>query len=222
MVSIKNPKKSDGNSGVSRRMGELRTSIKLTLPEEISFRTGSYYLPRTQGSGIFHLKMYDIDVVGQYPELLFHNTLGEALPDFQQLLLLYYFSTADGSSLSEKFVSFADLPGGRMYGSAFQGYSGDEIVRSFGINVEAFKDVCFRESGEYFQLADAAFTFYVLPKISVRIIYWLGDDDFPSSCKILFDSAVTHYVPIDACAIIGSHLVRRIIKRASLTKSGDF
>lgn len=222
MFSIKKPNQSGDNTGVSRKMGILRTSLKSISPEELSFRTGSVFLPKTKTTGVFQLRLYDNYVFGQFPEFFFQNASGDVLPEMQQLLLLYYFSTADGSSLSGKFVSFADLPDGRMYGSAFQGYSGDEIIRSFGVNLVAFKDACSQENGEYCQQADAAFTFSVLPKISVQINYWLGDDEFPSSCKILFDSAVTHYVPIDACAIIGSHLVRRIIKRASNTKSGDF
>ncbi len=111
-----------------------------------------------------------------------------------------------------KYVSFADLPGGRMYAQAFQGYSGDEIVKKFGEKILIFKEACEHQHGLIDNLADAAYTFDVLPRIKIQVIYWLGDEDFPSSCKILFDAGVTHYVPIDACAIIGSNLVRQLIK----------
>ena len=43
------------------------------------------------------------------------------------------------------------------------------------------------------------------------VTYWLGDEDFPSSCKILFDESASHYLPIDGCAILGSMLVRRLL-----------
>ncbi|MDL1911699.1 DUF3786 domain-containing protein, partial [Chloroflexi bacterium CFX6] len=53
--------------------------------------------------------------------------------------------------------------------------------------------------------------FQPLPRVPLMTTYWLGDEDFPSSCKILFDESATHYLPIDACAILGSMLTRKII-----------
>jgi hypothetical protein len=47
------------------------------------------------------------------------------------------------------------------------------------------------------------------------VTYWLGDEDFPSSCKILFDSSATHYMPIDGCAIAGSMLAKKLRKAGS-------
>jgi hypothetical protein len=46
------------------------------------------------------------------------------------------------------------------------------------------------------------------------VTYWLGEEEFPSSAKILFDATATHYLPIDVCAILGSMLVSRIGKCA--------
>jgi hypothetical protein len=46
------------------------------------------------------------------------------------------------------------------------------------------------------------------------VAYWLGDEDFPSTCQILFDAAAGHYLPSDAYAILGSTLTRRLIKVA--------
>jgi hypothetical protein len=43
------------------------------------------------------------------------------------------------------------------------------------------------------------------------VTYWLGDEDFPSSCKILFDASASHYLPIDGSAILGSMLVRKLL-----------
>ena len=99
-----------------------------------------------------------------------------------------------------------------MYSQAFQGYSGNEVVRAFREDIAAFKNACLIEHGLAVDIADAAYVFQVLPKVSVQIIYWLGDDDFPPSCNFLFDSAATHYVPIDACAIIGSNICKKVIR----------
>jgi hypothetical protein len=193
-------------------MGELRAKLTLMSAELLASKTGCFYNSLGTGSGEFHFQLFGDAVTGAYPDLKFYSALGDELPDFQQLLLLYYFATADGTAPTGKFVSFADLSGGRIYAQAFQGYSGDEIVKIFGQDIASFKNACERASGQFINLADAAYNYQVLPRISTQIIYWLGDDDFPSSCKILFDPVTTHFVPIDACAIIGSTLAHRIIK----------
>ena len=131
-----------------------------------------------------------------------------------QAVLAYYFYTSDGAPLTGQWISFADLPDGRMYNSAFQGYSGDELVKAFGLNVDGFKLACERYGGTVTSVGDAAFIFYALPRLPLLVNYWCGDEDFPSSCKILFDSSVSHYLPTDVCAILGSMLTRKIIKIA--------
>ena len=126
------------------------------------------------------------------------------MPNFQQALLLYYFSAADGSPQTGNYVSFADLPAGRMYAQAFQGYSGDELVKAFGENLEPFKKACKKTGGHLLEVGSAAFAFQALPRVPLQVVYWLGDEDFPSSCKILFDELRFEgdYVPVK----VGLHI----------------
>jgi hypothetical protein len=212
------PPEKQSSPAYSHRIGELRSELRLMPADILAGKTGCFYTSLGTGSGEFHLQLFGEAITGAYPDLKFYSALGDELPEFQQLLLLYYFATADGIILTGKYVSFADLPGGRMYAQAFQGYTGDEIVKVFGQNTAALKIACARASGQVVPIGDLAYSFQVLPQISSQLIYWLGDDDFPSSCKILFDAVATHYVPIDACAIIGSNLVHRVIKNFQVGK----
>lgn len=194
--------------GFARRAAELRAILQTVPGALLAERTASVYA----APGEFQLSLFGAEVRCTAPEFKFSSVEGLGLPEFQQLLLLYYFATADGTALSKRWVSFADLPGGRMYAQAFQGYSGDEIVKVFAEELQAFKSACEQANGQPDANGDAAYTFQALPQLAVRFVYWLGEDDFPSSCKIHFDSVATHYMPIDACAIIGSTLARKIIK----------
>jgi hypothetical protein len=125
---------------------------------------------------------------------------------------LYYLVTSDGTALTGNWVSFADLPNGRIYNAAFQGYSGDEIVKAFGFDLSAFKSACLKVGGKSVEVGSASFLIQALPALPMLVTYWLGDEDFPSSCKILFDSSATHYMPIDGCAITGSMLAKKLRK----------
>jgi hypothetical protein len=54
-----------------------------------------------------------------------------------------------------------------------------------------------------------------LPRIPMMVNYWQGDEDFPSTCKLLFDETASYYLPTEACAVLGGMLARKLIKSAS-------
>jgi hypothetical protein len=43
------------------------------------------------------------------------------------------------------------------------------------------------------------------------VVYWLGDEDFPPSARVLFDASAGQHLPTDAFALLGSTLTHRLI-----------
>ena len=193
------------------RVDELRTTLRVQNPGLIAARSGVSYLTLGPDRGELHVPLWGNVCVLSFPELLGYNYRDEQLSDFQQAMLLYYLVNADGAPLTGKWVSFADLPGGRVYNAAFQGYSGDVIAKAFGFDLDRFNSACLEAGGKPVDVGNASFVFQALPRIPLMLTYWLGDEDFPSSCKMLFDESASHYLPIDACAILGSMLTRKLI-----------
>jgi hypothetical protein len=197
------------------RVDELRSTLRVQDPGLVAVRSGSSWLTLGPGRGELHVPLWNRICILCWPELTGCNDKDDRLPDFQLAMLLYYLVTADGTPLTGKWVSFADLPGGRMYNAAFQGYSGDEVVKALGFDLDGFKSVCLKIGCEPIDVGSASFVFQALPHVPLMLTYWLGDEDFPSSCKMLFDESASHYLPIDACAILGSMLTGKVIKSAS-------
>lgn len=202
--------------GLARRAGELRAELQLLPAETLVARTGARFLALDGGRGEFHFEFFGAPLLSAFPEFRFFSATGSELPDFQQTLLLYYFQTADGFPLAGKWVSFADLPGGRMYNQAFQGYSGQALVKAFGLDLAAFQAAAQAVSGEPIAVSETALRFQALPNLPLVLTYWLGDEDFPSNCQVLFDASATHYLPIDGCAILGSQLTQKILKKRAV------
>lgn len=192
------------------RTQELRVSLRSRDPSLLAARSGNSYLRLGPGRGELHIPLWGNICILSWPELMAWDHQAGRLPDLQQALLLYYLITADGTALTGKWVSFADLPGGRMYNTAFQGYSGDEVVKNFGLDLEAFEQVCSLAGGKVAGIGDSSFIFQALPRVPLLVTYWLGDEDFPSSSKILFDGSACHYLPVDACAVLGGMLARKL------------
>jgi len=202
----------DPSSRLAPRMDELRAGLEEIEPAMLAERTGS----ERDGNDL-HLNLWDKHVCLTLPGFSAHDTATRRRlrPD-QELLLLYYFSTADGTPETGQWISFADLPGGRFYNQAFQGYTGHELVKAFGADQAAFERAAASLDGCPYPLGDAAFHFHALPHVTLLVIFWQGEDsedtvDFPPAFQILFDSSASHYLPTDACAILGSTLTRRLI-----------
>lgn len=194
------------------RVDELRSALRVQDPGLVAVRSGSSWLTLGPDRGEIHISLWGEVCILTFPELTGYNVRDEHLPDFKLALLLYYLLTADGAPLTGRWVSFADLPDGRTYNAAFQGYSGDEVVKAFGLDLDSFKSACSKVGGEPVEVGSASFVFQALPRVPLLLTYWLGDEDFPSSCKVLFDESASRYLPIDACAILGSMLTGRVIR----------
>jgi len=200
----------NSSSQLAKRINELRSTLQFRDPVLIATRSGISYQTFGPDRGEYHISFWGKTVTLRVPDLTGYSDTEDELPPVIQALLLYYLITADGTGMTGKWVSFADLPDGRLYNTAYQAYSGDVIVKSFGSDLPAFGSVCLKAGGRPVEIGSASFMIQAFPNLPMLVTYWLGDEDFPSSCKILFDSSATHYLPIDGCAITGSLLTKKL------------
>ena len=190
----------------------LRERLRRQQPDEFAGLAGAAY--SAQEGGRLSLDLWGAPVLFDFPALVAcRERAGTPLALPVQALLMYYLATTDGIRPSGEWVSFADLPGGRIYAQAFQGYSGSLLTRAFGEDIQSFGRACLAAGGEpVAELGDAAFAFAGLPRVPLLVTYWQGEDEIPSASQVLFDSTATHHLPIDVCAILGGMLVSRILK----------
>jgi hypothetical protein len=207
---------------LSRRIAELRAGLAGIDPASLARRTGSVYVDAGEESA-FHLAFWGRQVNLSFPGFVARDVENRSdLPVLNQALLLYYFSSCDGEPAAGRWISYSELPDGRFYNQAFQGYTGMKLVQAFGDDLDAFCRAAGALGGLKTQMGDVAFAFQALPNVPLLAVYWLGDEDFPPSCQILFDAAVSHHLPTDACAILGSGLAHRLIRQKDEHESENF
>lgn len=197
------------------RLEELRGELRLRNPDEIARLTGAIYTPYKQTGGEFTLSVWDQDTVVKFPEFTIqHLSTGQECGPAVQALVLYYFQAANGSPLTGRYIAFSELPDGRFYSQAFQGYTGQELARRFSNDPQALQKAAVRLGGIPQSLGDYSYLFNLLPHVTLLMVYWQGDEDFPTNCQILFDAATASQLPTDACAIAGSMLTRKLLASA--------
>jgi len=199
------------------RVEELRVQLRQIDPAQLAARTGATWHEQHSGGGKLHLSLWGKAVELTLPDLSAHDEqTGKVLGTAIQALLIYHLVTTDGTPEAGQWISFSELPDGRFYNQAFQGYSGGELGRFFGEDLQRFQDCALESGGAPMLYGDFAYAFRMLPRISLGVVVWRGDEDFPSSYQVLFDAAISHHLPADACAIAGSMLTRRLIAAGSV------
>lgn len=186
---------------LTRPIGDLQRDLAQRDAQETARRSGTELR-----EGALHVPYWGVEYLVRVP-----SYECECSPS-TLALLLYYLHTADGAPLSGKWVAFRDIPGGSFYHTAFQGYAGNRLAKTLGDQVAAFKYAATALGGEGQPFGDAAFQFCPLPRFPVMAVLWQADEEFEARGSILFDAASGHYLPIDACAIVGSSLVQKVVK----------
>lgn len=196
----------------ARRVDDLRQELSGKDIEQLAFRCAGHIVAGAGGSEL-RLEHWGTEYSLAAPEWIARQAVnGIEAPLHIQGLLLYHLLTADGTPIRERWIAFADLPSGRFYNTAFQGYTGGELAHSLGADLERFSLACQAAGGKPVPLGDQAFRFNALPRLPILAAAWAGDEDFPPAYRILFDESAPHYLPTDVCAILGSMLTRRILK----------
>ncbi|MFQ6101210.1 MAG: DUF3786 domain-containing protein [Anaerolineae bacterium] len=190
---------------------EARAALRQIKPGKLVLRSGC----EQDEDGNFRLDFFWQEYVVSAGDFTVREAdTGEEVPSFFQSLILTYLATADGTTPSSRWIGFRDLPNGMFYAQAFQGYSGDRLVRELEGDAEHFRRAAEALGGELLDIGDAGYAFTVFPRVHLALVYWEGDEEFPSQARVLFEDTAAHYMPTDGLAILGSQLVGRILKAA--------
>lgn len=184
-------------------------------PHLTARRSGASVAGGTAGGVDLEVRLWDTLYRIAWPEVrAVEATSGQPCRVNVEAALLYYLRTADGTPMAGQWIGFQELPGGTFYSRAFQGYSGDQLVRHFEEDLKAFRRAAERVGGAPLPLSDAGFSFLALPRVPLAIVYWLGEEGIPTRAQVLFDRAASHYLPTDVLAILGAQLIRRLTRTA--------
>jgi hypothetical protein len=128
-------------------------------------------------------------------------------------MLLYYMREADGTPMADQWIGYRELPGGNFYSQAFQGYSGDRLVKTYGERPDAYMNAAGGLGGVRLSgLPGLAYAYLPLPRIRLASIFYPGDEEFAARANVLFDAAASHYMTTDGLALLGAGLVGRLIQ----------
>jgi hypothetical protein len=138
---------------------------------------------------------------------------GQELDRFIVTIAMYNLGVSDGQSLTNKWISYANLPGGQQYVVTMRNYTGKILVGHFANNLDGLLSSAKAFGATSANIAgDLSLQFQILPKVLIALIYWKGDDEFSPRANFLFDESAPHHLPSDCYAILCSWITSSLVK----------
>ncbi|MFO7665743.1 MAG: DUF3786 domain-containing protein [Desulfobacterales bacterium] len=126
------------------------------------------------------------------------------------LFIIYYLLKSKEIKVSGDWISEKDIPGGATFFRGPHEIPTQLIEQRYASNIQGFKDICKQLSGNRINMADAAYSFQITPRIPAAVLFWNGDDEFQPQSKILFDKTITEHLTPDIIFCLAVEICQRI------------
>ncbi len=191
---------------LSAEIEKIRHELSTIAIEKLAFLSGS----SIQNGKIVLTCLFDVYEISDRDFMVLKQNGEKPHPLIENLILLY-LRTADGTVTAGEWINFRELPDGKMYQQAFQGYASNMLSKNWSGNIQGFITVCNYFNGQPLNYGDACFSIQLLPRIIVAPILWIGDEQFSSKASIFFDVNASHYMGTGGLAFLGNQLVKRLL-----------
>lgn len=141
----------------------------------------------------------------------------EEVPLRDKILILHYLIQARGTSLSNKLITFKELPEGSTYFPTFYQRAIRPIVNHFGSEPHRLLNMARLLGGHEADYGDVAVTINAFGRVPITLVLWQGDDEFAPEGNVLFDSTISDYLPTEDITVLCETIVWRLVK---LLKAG--
>lgn len=165
--------------------------------------------------GIIALSFFQRPYTISYPELAFSCPQEPVISLVSKIIILHYLINATHTSRTGQLTNYGGIPGGSFYFPVFKRKTTDILLAKLGNNGEALKRAGEALGAAATSLGDVSFTIRALPDIDLTIIFWEGDEDFPSAYDILFDAAIDRYLSLEDIVVLAQMATKRILSRAT-------
>lgn len=116
------------------------------------------------------------------------------------ILLLHYIRNQGKGDFTGQWVSFSEFKGGLVKASTFQRDCEEPLRELFDVMNERIDQILKRIGGRPVSdfPAERAWMIDLLPRVRLLILYSKGDEEFPSSLKIVFDKVTGNFLDVES------------------------
>lgn len=174
-------------------------------PQELSLASGIAY-----DAGTFRIRLMGRPVAVRWPVMtVSYEDDGSQAKANVRILCARRILQGKAAPFNGSMLSYVEMPWGNVYQKQFDGRCIKRLAFGFGNSLEKFKEACEKLAGLPAKGGDLAYDVPFMDGLTVRMMIWEGDDEFPPNAQFLFsdnfpaafsaeDIAVTGDIILDA------------------------
>lgn len=178
---------------------KAREVFSRKTPESMAKNSELEYNP---DSGVFSVNFLGRKYSVEFPEGRITAEDGGDVPLEIKICILHYLTHSGEARVEGNYISFKELPSGSIYVPPFTNRAIRPLVAIFGNCPEKMIEAGEKLGGKKVQVGDYAVTIPVFPKIPITFALWEGDDEFPPSGNVLFDSSAPVHLETEDYAFL--------------------
>ena len=130
-----------------------------------------------------------------------------------RILTLHYLATASRPERLPPEITFADLATARSYAGVYRQRVIARLCGTMGHDAARLADAATGLGGCTVAAGDLAFDFDVFPRLTLRLVWHAGDDEFPPDATLLLPSNIESYFTVEDVVILSERLVARLAEK---------
>lgn len=136
----------------------------------------------------------------------------EAPTVWVKIFLLIYATRADGTAPSGEWVAYRSLPNAASKSKSFERV-GERIGEVFQGRLGALDEAASRLAGHPLDFGSAhrAYAFSALPRVTLLLLFWDGEEGFPARASILVDRGILSYLDQEAIVFLAEAFGNRLL-----------
>jgi hypothetical protein len=143
----------------------------------------------------------------------------ESIPDrspdfFLQLAAVNYLIGAKDFPLIGKWTAETQFPSGPLFFRGPHKMPTHKLEKAFGQNQDGFTSLSLAQRGRKVEGGDYAFEYLFFPRLPVKLILWLADEEFPARIIFLFDRSADQHFKLDGLWAVGKALANQLLQNS--------
>jgi len=136
----------------------------------------------------------------------------EEVPIKDKVLILHYLTLAKGTPITNKMISFKELPEGANYFPTFSNRTVRPLLDHFGQEPHRLVDAAQKLGGYKVDYGDVAVTIKAFSRVPITLVLWRGDEEFAPSGSIIFDATISDYLSTEDITVLCETIAWKLVK----------
>ena len=184
-------------------MEHYKAAFAAADPAEMSARSR---VPYTEGQ--FTLTLLGRPVTVSWPDMVSRfSDDGAETASNTRILLARLLLEGALTPAKGQLLAYTDMPWGNVYAQQFRGRCILRLAGTYGHSLSGFEAAAAKVAGVPAESGDRSFDLPFLPGLTVRLILWEGDEEFPAQAQILFSDNFSAAFGAEDIAVVGDVLL---------------